>query len=84
MTVMMQVIDFDNFVMVCFVFCDYQHSLKQMWVVMNYVPVIVMVKDESNGDPAKPESKGGEGEKPDVAHLKQIAVNKQTDRQTNK
>ena len=44
---------------------------------MSYkAPVIVVVQDESNGDPAKPESKGGEGEKPDVAHLKQTTINK--------
>ena len=39
-------------------------------------PVIVVVQDESNGDPAEPECQGGEGEEPDVAHLKQITINK--------
>ena len=38
---------------------------------MSYkAPVIVVVKDESNGDPAEPESQRGEREEPDVAHLK--------------
>ena len=41
-----------------------------------------MIKDESNGDPAEPKSEGGEGQQPDVAHLKQTPVNKQ--KQTNK
>ena len=39
-------------------------------------PVIVVVQDESNGDPAEPESQGGEREEPDVAHLKQTTINK--------
>ena len=39
-------------------------------------PVIVVVKDESNGDPAEPECQRGEGEEPDVAHLKQTTINK--------
>ena len=39
-------------------------------------PVIVVVKDESNGDPAEPECQRGEGEEPDVAHLKQITITK--------
>ena len=39
-------------------------------------PVIVVVQDESNGDPAEPECQGGEGEEPDVAHLKQTTINK--------
>ena len=44
---------------------------------MSYkAPVIVVVQDESNGDPAEPECQGGEGEEPDVAHLKQTTINK--------
>ena len=39
-------------------------------------PVIVVVKDESNGDPAEPECQGCQGEEPDVAHLKQTTINK--------
>ena len=42
------------------------------------LPVIVMVKDKCNGDPAKPKSQRGEGEQPDVAHLKQTTVKEQT------
>ena len=40
-----------------------------------------MIKDEGNGDPAKPQSQGGEREQPDVAHLKQTTVKGQTDKQ---
>ena len=47
----------------------------------NQIPVIVMIKDEGNGDPAKPQSQGGEGEQPDVAHLKQTTVKGQTNKQ---
>ena len=48
---------------------------------LNQIPVIVMIKDEGNGDPAKPQSQGGEREQPDVAHLKQTTVKGQTDKQ---
>ena len=50
---------------------------------LNQIPVIVMIKDEGNGDPAKPQSQGGKGEQPDVAHLKQTTVKGQTDKQKN-
>ena len=47
--------------------------------------MIVVIKDESNGDPAEPKSEGGEGEQPYIAHLKQTSVkNKQTTIQTSK
>ena len=48
------------------------------------LPVIVVIKDEGDGDPAEPKSEGGEGEQPDVAHLKQTAVKQLTNKQRRK
>ena len=64
--------------------CDWQtHESDSHYDHQDYnqLPVIVMIKDEGNGDPAKPQSQGGEGEQPDVAHLKQTTVKGQTDKQ---
>ena len=38
-------------------------------VVVVAVPVVVVVQYESYGDPAQPESQGGEGEQPDIGDL---------------
>ena len=41
-----------------------------------------MIENECNGDPSEPKSQGGEREEPDVAHLNQAAVKRQTQTQT--
>ena len=42
----------------------------------------MMIENECNGDPSEPKSQGGEGEEPDVTHLNQTAVKRQTQTQT--